>query len=468
MKFTIIGHACLFIDTGSERILVDPWLSGSCYWRSWWHFPSSAAIRPEYLTPDYVYLSHPHFDHFHFPSVRRLHRKAHVLIPRFGVDVMSGEVTRLGFPRVTELPHGKAIDLPGGMRIASFQYGCDDSALVVMADGAVLVDLNDCKAKGRAVEPILRRFGRPTFVLKSHSWAQAYPNCYTAANPQDTKLLDRADYPETFISTVREMSPRYAVPFASMVAFLHPDTRKYNAHAITPPDVARAFTAAGIVDTKLIVMNPGDTWDSTHGFSIAPENPYVEREATLVRLAREAEPMIAETTAAEAGRAMPYEAFEQYFSDFLTALPAGTRYLLRKSVVFHVPSSSQPYWVVDVQRRGVRREVALPADVGTLIRIPEAVLADAIDKRILSFVHISLRIAIELAPDGLQTDFAFWALLVFYEFGYLPLRRAMTPRMVRTVWRRRVEVWQLTKSLLRPSTFAEKMIGNLMTPERGA
>ena len=52
MKFTVIGHACLFIETSGERILVDPWLAGSCYWRSWWHFPPNTDLRPEFLSPE--------------------------------------------------------------------------------------------------------------------------------------------------------------------------------------------------------------------------------------------------------------------------------------------------------------------------------------------------------------------------------------------------------------------------------
>jgi len=99
LKFTIIGHACLFIDTGKEKILVDPWLSGSCYWRSWWHFPPNTEIRAEFLNPDYIYLSHHHFDHFHYPSLRRISRTARVLIPRFGVDVMRFELQKPGLHR---------------------------------------------------------------------------------------------------------------------------------------------------------------------------------------------------------------------------------------------------------------------------------------------------------------------------------------------------------------------------------
>jgi UDP-MurNAc hydroxylase len=179
MKFTIIGHACLFIETGAETILVDPWLTGSCYWRSWWHFPPNTEIRAEFLNPDYIYLTHHHFDHFHYPSLRRISKTARVLIPKFGVDVMRSELSSLGFHDVTEMPHGDVVRLPRGTCIASYQYGPDDSAFVVERGGIVLADLNDCKINGSSVRPLLRAFGRPTFFFKSHSFAQAYPNCYT-------------------------------------------------------------------------------------------------------------------------------------------------------------------------------------------------------------------------------------------------------------------------------------------------
>ena len=110
MRVTVIGHSCLRVQTRAGTILIDPWLSGSCYWRSWWHFPPTAEPDAEMLAPDYVYLTHHHFDHFHYPSMRRLDRRARVLIPRFGVDVMAGEVESLGFA-VRELPHGEIVDL---------------------------------------------------------------------------------------------------------------------------------------------------------------------------------------------------------------------------------------------------------------------------------------------------------------------------------------------------------------------
>ena len=184
MRFTVLGHGALFVEHGDTTILVDPWLAGSCYWRSWWHYPPSEASEA-HLRPTHVYLTHHHFDHFHYPSMRRLDKAAHVLVPRFGVDVMPGEVRSLGFSRVTELHHGEVTALAPGLRVASYQYGFDDSAFVIAAGDVVLADLNDCKMRGASLRQVLDAFGPPTFLFKSHSWAQAYPVHYTADEPRE-------------------------------------------------------------------------------------------------------------------------------------------------------------------------------------------------------------------------------------------------------------------------------------------
>ena len=89
MRFTLIGHSTLLVETSGSRLLVDPWLVGSCYWRAWWHYPPSADPTPQLLAPDYVYVTHHHFDHLHYPSLRRVDRRAHFLFPLFFFDVMA-------------------------------------------------------------------------------------------------------------------------------------------------------------------------------------------------------------------------------------------------------------------------------------------------------------------------------------------------------------------------------------------
>jgi UDP-MurNAc hydroxylase len=462
MKFTIIGHACLFIETGAETILVDPWLSGSCYWRSWWHFPPNTPIRKEFLNPDYIYLSHHHFDHFHYPSLRRISRTAQVLIPKFGVDVMRGELTGLGFHDVTELPHGDVLTLPGGARLASYQYGPDDSALVVEREGVVFADLNDCKIGGESVRPLLKAFGAPTFFFKSHSFAQAYPNCYTFADPADAQYMRPEDFLATFIGEAREMRPRYAVPFASMVAFLHPDSRQCNQYAVQPPAVVAAANASDIADTTTaVLMIPGDSWDSGAGFALQENDYYTNRDQWIERLAAGNEAKIAEEERAAAVVRLPFETFSDFFTEFLMALPPFISLMLKEPIAFHMPTDSRPWWVLNFRRREVQRLSEKPADCASVIRMNEAMLADAIAKNVVGFTHISMRIRIELAAGGAPSDLLFWGLLAVGELGYLPLHRMLTPRAIGVLWRRRAEVRSMLRSMVGRQSLHKNMLGHL-------
>ena len=54
MKYTFFGHACFRIDTGNEKLLFDPFLTGN----------SEATIASDKVKCDYILLSHAHGDHF--------------------------------------------------------------------------------------------------------------------------------------------------------------------------------------------------------------------------------------------------------------------------------------------------------------------------------------------------------------------------------------------------------------------
>jgi UDP-MurNAc hydroxylase len=469
MRFTVIGHACLFVDTGPERILVDPWLSGSCYWRSWWHFPPNTPILPAFLEADYVYLTHHHFDHFHYPSLRRISKNARVLIPRFGVDVMRHELDQLGFKDVTEMPHGEAMRLPSGTRVASYQYGPDDSAFVVERDGVVLADLNDCKIKGPAARPMMKAFGRPTFIFKSHSFAQAYPACYDIKDPADAKLMTREDFLETFLDAIRELRPTYAVPFASMVAFLHPESRHCNRYAVRPPEVAAAAAKSDVAaTTETVLMVPGDTWSTDAGFILQPNDYYEQQDQWIERLVAAAGPKIQQEEDEEGGRTLAFDRFEAHFGGFLKSLVPMISLVLKRPMVFTVPSdAAAPYWVLDFKRRTVTRESAPPSNYAAIVTIREGVLADAIEKNVVAFAHISMRVRIDLARGGVQTDFLFWGLLSLHELGYFPLRKMATPRAARVLWRRRAEVWGFILSMLNLRSVDEKLRATIASRHPG-
>jgi hypothetical protein len=374
--------------------------------------------------------------------MRRIDRRARVLVPRFGVDVLAGEVRGLGFEKVAELPHAQVLELGPDVRVASYQYGTDDTVFVVQDGADVLVDVNDSKIRGRALDQIRDEFGAPTFVFKSYSFAQAYPTCYTADDPADLALITRDSYLDDWISVVTTLQPRYGVPFWSMVAFLHPESRQVNPHLVAPADVIAAYAErAPHAPTVAVQMDPGDSWSSESGFDLAGVDWYEDRARRLDEIARSVQPRIDAQNAAEAGVTLDPDRFAAYFGDFLHAFPPGVigRVALRRPVVFEVPSSPLPYWVIDFARRAVYRLSAPPPDTASIVRVNEAMLADAIEKRLVHVVHGSMRIAVHLRPGGAGDDITFWALLVPWELGYLPLHRAVAPRMVEVGWRRRRE-----------------------------
>jgi UDP-MurNAc hydroxylase len=450
MRFTVIGHSCLYVETSAGTILVDPWLFGSCYWRSWWHYPPTPEPKAEWLAPDYVYITHHHFDHFHFPSMRRIDRSAHVLVPKFGVDVLAGEVRSLGFDDVMELPHGQVVQLGPDVRVASYQYGTDDTVFVIADGEDVLVDINDSKIRGEALAQLREEFGSPTFVFKSYSFAQAYPTCYTADDPEDLTLITRDTYIDDWVNVVTQLGARYGVPFGSMVAFLHPESRHVNRHLVPPGDVVSEFASrAPGAPTEAVQMDPGDSWSSCDGFDRAGVDWYSRREERLEDLVDTVQARLDAQDATERGVTLDYARFAAYFGDFLHSFPPGVlgRFALRRPIVFAVPSSRLPYWVLDFPRRAVYRLSQPPPDAASIVRVNEALLADAIDKRLVHVVHGSMRIAIHLRPGGAGDDITFWGLLVPWELGYLPLRRAVGRRLAEVAWRRRREFLDWTGAL---------------------
>jgi UDP-MurNAc hydroxylase len=449
MRFTVIGHACLYVETSGPTILIDPWLFGSCYWRGWWHFPTTTEPDPRYLSPDLVYLTHHHSDHFHFPSMRRIDRSTEVMVPRFGVDVMAGEVRGLGFDQVRELGHGDVVELAPGVRVGSYQYGFDDTLFVIQDGDTVLADLNDCKIRGRALKAAMADFGPVTFMLKTHSWAQSYPIMYDADDPADLGLLTAQTYLDDFVGTVRELQPRYVVPFANMVGFLHPESWELNRHMITPDAVAEALAAAeGVGDTELVAMGPGDTWSDEDGFRRDDSNWWDDRLDAMARSATELAPVFERTETEEAARSLEFDAFRDYFERFLHDLPPLVgRILLKRPVVFSVTGDDRSYWVVDGRRGRIWRQAHDPPDRATLISISPGVMADAIDKEIVHFIHGSMRLRTHLRPGGADVDLAFWGLLMIWELGYLPLRGVVSRRFLDAVIARRNEGYDALAAL---------------------
>ena len=305
-------------------------------------------------------------------------------------------------------------------------------------------------------------------MFKSYSFAQGYPACYTADDPADLELITRDSYLDDWVSVVTALEPTYGVPFGSMVAFLHPESRQVNRFLVAPRDVLAAFAerAPGSA-TEAVQMDPGDSWSSEDGFTLAGVDWYTDRESKLEELVARVQPKLDAQSASEEGVTLDYATFAAYFGAFLHAFPPGLlgRFALKRPVVFAVASSPLPYWVLDFRRRAVYRLSEPPPDTASIVTVNEAVLADAIGKRLVHVVHGSMRIAVHLRPGGAGDDITFWALLVPWELGYLPAQRSVGKRLVEVAWRRRREWLEWTDALRGGSgSLFERLSGRFTTP----
>jgi len=194
MKFTILSHACLHVELGNTSLLVDPWLFGSAYWRSWWNFPPVDSEYAKRLQPTHIFITHIHWDHFHGPSLRHYGKGVSILIPEDRYDRMARDLRSMGFSNVTSIPHAKEVELGEGLRIRPYLFfPFTDTALVIQSPTTVLLDANDCKIVGLPLQQVLNDYPRIDFALRSHSSANTRV-CHQYIGQAGEALDDRDNY----------------------------------------------------------------------------------------------------------------------------------------------------------------------------------------------------------------------------------------------------------------------------------
>jgi UDP-MurNAc hydroxylase len=317
MQFQIVSHACASLRQGAVRLVLDPWLIGPVYWGAWWHCPEP--VHDEGIfRPDYVYVTHWHFDHLHAESLRRFHRDTHFLVPAFPVSILKKTLCDLGFEKVTELAHAVPFELGPDFRITSWQIQYqDDSLCVIEGGGTVLVDLNDSKPLPRTWKKLQARHPRVDFMLRSHSPAWSYPSRYTFDDPREAIPVSRESYMQAFRSAAGLLRPRSAVPFASSVCHPHRDVLAENAEMVTAGELEAYWKRHPLAGTELVLMPPGSRWSAEAGFETAGR-AVVRDVRAYVQEKAEANREWLERLYAEEERAVPrFETFQRFFRGFL-------------------------------------------------------------------------------------------------------------------------------------------------------
>ncbi len=276
MKFTVISHACLYIEHKETKLLIDPWLIGSCYWRSWWNYPEPKIDLVKSLKPTHIYITHLHWDHYHGPSLRLFeYLQPKVIFPRHFAKRLVGDCKKdFKFKNIYEIDHGNTFTIGEDFDITSYQFnpGFIDSSLVIETDGITILDANDTKTFGLSLNQILSNHKNIDFVLRSHSSASPLPHCINGSNPEDSSRSKMA-YANEFSFFCAKTKAKFAIPFASSHFYLHENTKKYNKNYSNPNFVKSIHEKIVNQDEqKCILMPSGSSFSKKNGFKFIDHN----------------------------------------------------------------------------------------------------------------------------------------------------------------------------------------------------
>ncbi len=439
MNFKILSHACLLVRTENASIVIDPWLLGSCYWRSWWNFPEPDFDEKELAQVDAVVISHIHWDHWHGPTLKKLFRGKPVYIPD-EPGLRSGEdLGGIGFKEVIRVPHAETVRVKD-IAITMYQFGLflNDAAVVIEADGVKVLNANDAKVAGWALDNILDRHGPFDFALRSHSSANTRI-CYSIDGDDAFVPDDRDHYFRSFKAFMDRVKPRHAIPFASNHCHLHDDVFALNNYISNPLQLKQFVDDVETpIDWTLKVMLPGSEWSQARGFELRDEQCFRDLPGELIAYRERVADKLDAYRDYE-NRVSISDSIRERFVALLRSSGALRSGKGGFALTAFWPDGREETFTVDL-RTGVLAAVpamSKPAPGLPLIRMPAVVFRDAVIKNMFHHAGISKRCRF-IASDA--TDLALLRRVLVRldrsEHGVAPYTGRMVRRLAQAYLRR--------------------------------
>ncbi|HVB83101.1 MAG TPA: MBL fold metallo-hydrolase [Candidatus Binataceae bacterium] len=285
MRIHLVGHACIVAQCADTSILMDPWLFGKIFNNSWSLLPEPEFDRAMLDEVDYLWISHEHPDHCHFPTLgsfpTAFKARVTILLQDRECAKILPALRKLGYERFRPLPHRKIVplsDKPDATRVYCYQAGLLDSALAVLSQGQAIFNANDARVSVGACKKILHDLGHVDVLLNQFSLA-----AYAGFEPHDKFLPHRAKQVLENVSSVHAaLNASVTIPFASFMYFSSLDNKHVNNFANSARDAADHLSRHG---QRAAVLYPGDSYevgtehDSSRALARFDQLPTVDQRA---------------------------------------------------------------------------------------------------------------------------------------------------------------------------------------------
>jgi UDP-MurNAc hydroxylase len=261
MKIHFVGHACVVAECADTSILMDPWLFGKIFNDSWSLLPEPKFDQAMLDQIDYIWISHEHPDHCHFPTLdsfpAAFKARVTILFQDRDSTKMLAAFRKLGYQRFKRLPHRMIVplsDKPDATKVYCYHAGLMDSALAVMSQWQVIFNANDARISVGECKGILRDIGHVDVLLNQFSLA-----AYAGFEPHEKYLPRRARQILENVSSVhRALRAKVTIPFASFIYFSSLDNKYVNKFANSACDAASYLRRR---NQHAAVLYPGDTYE---------------------------------------------------------------------------------------------------------------------------------------------------------------------------------------------------------------
>ncbi len=403
-SFTLrtFGHATMVVSQDDEPLVAtDPWLLGSCYWRSWWLDQEPTAEELDLVAnARAVYLTHSHPDHMHFPTLRALGvtRTYHPKFPSYGVPNYIRSIDQTA----VSLDPCRWYHLSDEVRMMSVPVFADDSMLIVETPNATVVDINDSPAPASLLRLLRRRFladDRPIIALKSHSPASSGASMYRNGIRQP--LHAAADYARIMGEKAAALGATHVASFASQAFAGRADSVWSNEFKVFWTDLEPHWE-----HPEIKLVPPHVKMDLT---TLKYECQYLKPDYSL---SQDQASKVTERAVAERAFVMPAD-FHERLERYLASV-RGLRWALPHGLGFKL-ATTETNVLYDTRRKRVVDDASRTPDA--IVTVPDMVLYEALRNNVLTDLGITMIIRTDSNVD-IKRPYSVFSLMGLRDAGH--------------------------------------------------
>jgi hypothetical protein len=260
MDIKFLNHSCFSIESNNTVLLNDPYLYGTAFNDGWDLIINDTNFSFDIKKNNFIYYSHEHPDHFSIPFLKSINAKSRNKITILYQKTKDGRVKQFlekqGF-NVKEIEDQYRYEFAKDCFITIGQVPFYDSWALFEVENKKILNVNDCILESPDRVYNIRKIIKNVDILFTQ---YSYANWVEGGDKNNVERKKLAKEKLNRIKIQSEvLSPKFIVPFASMVRFCH-EENSYMNDALNTPRTTVDFIN-NTTTSKPFLMVPYEKWD---------------------------------------------------------------------------------------------------------------------------------------------------------------------------------------------------------------